>query len=84
MRAIGRRKFDPPREVAFIEPVCAGKVRYLFPLDAETRERLLAQSKPYPSRSSSESGAPSDQDGTGAAEWGQPAPQLRCAGSRLS
>jgi len=44
-----------------------GKHRYLFPLDAETRQRLLPLSKPYPRRSSSGSAAPSDQLGEGSA-----------------
>lgn len=53
-----------------------GKYRYLFPLDAETRERLIPLSQPYPRRRSIESDAPSDQLGTRALRNDPAAPSL--------
>lgn len=40
-----------------------GKHRYLYPLDAEMRARILPLAKPYPKRATSISNAPVDQTG---------------------
>jgi hypothetical protein len=42
----GARMFDPNAQVVVVD----GKHRYLMPLDAEMRERILPLSKPYPKR----------------------------------
>lgn len=42
----GARKIDPNAETVLV----AGKHRYLMPLDAEMKERILPLSKPYPKR----------------------------------
>jgi hypothetical protein len=42
----GARRIDPEAQVVVVD----GKHRYLMPLDAEMRERILTLSKPYPKR----------------------------------
>ena len=42
----GARKIDPNAQTVLV----AGKHRYLMPLDAEMKERILPLSKPYPKR----------------------------------
>lgn len=60
----GARNMDPNASAVMVP----GKHRYLMPLDAEMRERILPMSKPYPKRVRSDtSDTPGDQPGEGGA-----------------
>lgn len=61
-----RRKTLTPDQCTLVRK--PGKHRYLMPLDAEMRERILPMSKPYPKRVRSDtSDTPGDQPGEGGA-----------------
>ena len=60
----GAKQLDPHATVVNIP----GKHRYLMPLDAEMRERIIPLAKPYPKRVRSDtSDTPGDQPGEGGA-----------------
>ena len=60
----GARKLDPHATVVNV----AGKHRYLMPLDAAMRERIMPLARPYPKRvRSADSGTPGIQPGGGGA-----------------